>query len=448
MRARRWTSLRSPRILESVASARLITLLNSGDTLNNETLPAAYAERSQRIADAIALRQPDRVPAMFFAHYWATRHCGITNRDAMYDHQRAADAIRQVIPDLAPDAYTSFFLNSGRQMELLDFRQVQWPGHNGLGEDSPFQYLDAEYMRGNEYDDYLTDPSGYFLKTYLPRIAGVYEPFRKLPDFPAQFYFSAVHMARVFADPELIKAFETLAAAGRESMKAFQVQMALTQELAQLGFPLAQGGFSGAPFDVVSDYFRGSKGALLDMMRNKDRLLAMVERVLKIIPRSTIEMIGHSPCKTVFIPLHWGLDGFMSPKQFETYYWPSLRQLTITFIEAGLTPCLFWEGDCTSRLEIIKDIPRGKCIYLFERTDLVRAKKVLGDTVCIRGGVPASLLISGTPAQVSDHCKRLIDEVGRDGGFIIDASVGIPDEARYENVRAMFDTTRDYGVYK
>ena len=48
-----------------------------------------------------------------------------------------------------------------------------------------------------------------------------------------------------------------------------------------------------------------------------------------------------------------------------------------------------WEGDCTSRLETIADIPRGKAIYWFERTDLVRAKEVLGDVVCLRGNVPS-----------------------------------------------------------
>jgi uroporphyrinogen-III decarboxylase len=187
---------------------------------------------------------------------------------------------------------------------------------------------------------------------------------------------------------------------------------------------------------------------MLDMFRRPEQLLAMIERVLKLTPRSAIEIARRSPSKIVFIPLHWGLDGFMSPAQFATFYWPSLRRLVLTFIDAGLTPCVFWEGDCTSRLEVIKDIPRGKCIYFFERTDIFKAKKILGDTVCIRGGVPASLLVSGTPAQVADHCKRLIDEVGRDGGYIVDASVGIPDEARHENVRAMFETTREYGVYR
>jgi uroporphyrinogen-III decarboxylase len=117
------------------------------------------------------------------------------------------------------------------------------------------------------------------------------------------------------------------------------------------------------------------------------------------------------------------------------------------YIDAGLTPMPFWEGDCTDRLEIIADIPAGKCIYQFESTDLIKAKEVLGATVCIRGGVAASLLIAGTPDDVRAQCKRIIDVVGKDGGLIMEASVGIPDEAKAENVAAMYQFTQEYGVY-
>ena len=120
----------------------------------------------------------------------------------------------------------------------------------------------------------------------------------------------------------------------------------------------------------------------------------------------------------------------------------------LALIDAGFTPNPFFEGDCTSRLEIIGDIPRGKAVYWFERTDLAKAKEVLGDRVCIEGGVPSSLLITGTPEDVTAYCKKLIDVVGKGGGFIMNGDTGIPDEAKIENVRAMADFTREYGVYR
>ena len=136
----------------------------------------------------------------------------------------------------------------------------------------------------------------------------------------------------------------------------------------------------------------------------------------------------------------------MSMDQFKKFFWPTLRELMVALIHEGLTPCPLWEGNCTSRLEVIKDIPAGKACYAFEATDLVKAKEILGDTVCIRGNVPLSILATGTPDDVRTCCKKLIDTVGQGGGYIMDASTGL-DDARPENVRAMFDFTREYGVY-
>ena len=106
-----------------------------------------------------------------------------------------------------------------------------------------------------------------------------------------------------------------------------------------------------------------------------------------------------------------------------------------------------FEGEYTSRLEIIKDIPRGKAIYWFEKVDIAKAKEILGDTVCFRGNVPVSLLHAGSPQQVKDYVKTLIDVVGRDGGLMVDCGVWF-DEAKHENVKAMVDFAKEYGIYK
>jgi uroporphyrinogen-III decarboxylase len=183
---------------------------------------------------------------------------------------------------------------------------------------------------------------------------------------------------------------------------------------------------------------------MLDMYRNPEKLLAAIDKVTPSMIEQAISVPKTPGNNRVFIPLHKGLDGFMSPEQFKRFYWPSLKKLMLACIDSGFTPNPLFEGDCTSRLEVIKDIPRGKAVYWFERTDLFKAKEVLGDTVCIEGGVPASLMIGGTPEQVKAHCRKLIEVVGRGGGFILNGDVGIPDEAKVENVRALVETVREY----
>jgi uroporphyrinogen-III decarboxylase len=119
----------------------------------------------------------------------------------------------------------------------------------------------------------------------------------------------------------------------------------------------------------------------------------------------------------------------------------------VGLIENGITPLVFWEGNCDSRMEIIADVPRGKCIYWLERSDIFRAKAILGDVVCLRGGIPGATLIGGSPGEVRDLCRKLIEVVGKGGGFMLDVSVGIPAEARTENVYAMYQAGREYGRY-
>jgi len=81
-----------------------------------------------------------------------------------------------------------------------------------------------------------------------------------------------------------------------------------------------------------------------------------------------------------------------------------------------------------------------------DRTDMARAKEILGDHFCIMGNVPSSLLQVGNPADVEEYCKKLLEVCGKGGGFIL-APGGPMDEAKPDNVRTMVNTVRKYGVY-
>ena len=75
---------------------------------------------------------------------------------------------------------------------------------------------------------------------------------------------------------------------------------------------------------------------------------------------------------------------------------------------------------------------------------MIRAKAILGDIVCLRGNVPASMLTTGSADEVDAFSRRLIETVGKGGGLILDCAIGIPDESKPENVRAMFAAARKY----
>ncbi|HLB27614.1 MAG TPA: uroporphyrinogen decarboxylase family protein, partial [Dehalococcoidales bacterium] len=100
----------------------------------------------------------------------------------------------------------------------------------------------------------------------------------------------------------------------------------------------------------------------------------------------------------------------------------------------------------TSRLEYLLDFPKGSILARLDRTDIFRAKEVLRNHLCIQGNVPSTLLQTGSVQDVKDYCKKLIDVVGKGGGFILSPRSST-DEVKPENLKAMIDFTHEYGVY-
>jgi uroporphyrinogen-III decarboxylase len=213
-----------------------------------------------------------------------------------------------------------------------------------------------------------------------------------------------------------------------------------------MGYPCPFVGVGFPAFDLVSDYFRSLRGSTLDMFRQPDKLLAMIDVML---PASINLIIG--ACKATnttraFIPMHRGAGGFMSDEQFEKFYWPSFTALIYACIENGITPMPLFEGDYTPRLKYLATLPPGKVAAHMDKIDRKKFKEMCGDTMCFWGNVPPSLLATGTPQQVKDDVKELIDLFGDTGALIIDSTVGIPDEARPENVLALREAADEYGV--
>jgi hypothetical protein len=408
---------------------------------------ALFEERERRVNDAVALKEPDRVPVMVLSGFFPAHYGGITCEEAMYDFEKVMQAWTKFLQDFQPDMtdnpFTTRFL--GAVLDALGSRQLRWPG-KGVGVMSSYQFVEGEYMQANEYDELLFDTTGFLLRTYWPRIFSGLKGLEKLPPLNDIFaYYMGLAKFSVFGMPEVQEAIGVLTNAAKKAQAMIEGAMAWAERCRELGFPAQAGSLTQAPFDTISDFLRGTRGAMLDMYRQPDKLIQAAERLLPIMLKLGLTAKERGVPR-VFIPLHKGLDGFMSQEQFKTFYWPTLKRLIEGLIEEGCTPIVFWEGDVASRLELIGDIPRAKAIYGFERTDMFKAKEILGDVVCLKGNVPLSILAMGTPDDVKAYCKRLIDFVGKGGGFIMDGST-VLDDAKPENVKTMFDFTKEYGVY-
>ena len=411
-------------------------------------------ERARRIRDAIELRVPDRVPVVLGTGVFAARYGGLTASALYYDHPAYKKACRKMILDLEPDliGYSEVGLYPGLVWDLLDTRHQRWGG-GGLPSDVGIEFIEGEYMKADEYDLFILDPSDFIMRYYLPRVWGALAPFSRLPAFRDLTGTGFAGMVDLFTLPEYRALASKLHKAGKSREKGKKLAAEFRQEMACLGFPTqVQSGTTpgGAPFDLISDYLRGMRGAMLDMYRCPDKLLAACDKILAWRMAQATPASPNSsglPARSGGA-LHRGSDGFMSIKQFEEFYWPGLKKALLAAIGLGYVAAPFCEGVWDDRLEYWLQLPKGKTLLFFDQVDMARAKEVLGGHACIQGNVPASLLSVGSPQDVEAYCRKLIRTCGKDGGFILSAStINPPDAARPANVKAMIDTARNYGRY-
>ena len=409
---------------------------------------AAFDARWQRVQDCIELRTPDRMPVALFASFWMARYGGISCQRLMYDYEHTKELALRASQEFDADIVSGAMVSSsiyGPTLELLEFKQLQWAGH-GVGEHQPYQYLDREYMSNDEYDDFMADPTGFYLRRYLPRIGGAFAGLADMPVLPGMHYFRLVAGLRGFAKPGVKEALQNLIKVAEESERMAGHNIDFAKKVTELGYPRDAGGNTVSPYDFVADYFRGARGMMTDLFRKKDKLLQLLEKARIWLTRLTIDNARAAGHPIVMIPIHWAPDAFMSDKQFKEFYWPPFRQMMVDMIDAGLVPMPLWEADCTKRLEVIRDIPPGKCIYWFERTDMVKAFEVLGDVVALRGNLSPSLMTTGKPEEVDAAVRHLAENVFHKGGkLILDCAFGLPDETPLENARAMYAAARRYG---
>ncbi len=403
-------------------------------------------ERRGRFNDALRLEVPDRVPLEIAFGYFPAKYCGIRHDASYYDYDAWLSACKKTVLDFGADICSVQPFFPGSILELVDPHILRWPGQCGSLIQS-HQIVDGEYMRETEYAHLIRNPTDFVLTRYMPRMSGAMKGFgsASLLPSPEMGHRTVLSLAEAIVAPEAAASLEVLQKIGRECQAWRPKLDAFSKEIEDLGFPPFFVRTALAPYDVIADNLRGMRGAMMDLYNHPDELLEACDSVLKVM-LDHIGMPVEGGFNDIAIPLHFGSEGFCSLEQFETFYWPTLRSLIVELAERGFTPLVFTEGDYTSRLEYLLEIPKGKAFLHFDTTDMFRAKDVLGGHLCISGNVPISLLATGTPDEVRDHAKQLIDYCGRDGGYVMSPRTPV-DDARPENLKALIDFTIEYGEY-
>ncbi|MCJ7606205.1 MAG: hypothetical protein MUO19_09285, partial [Dehalococcoidales bacterium] len=408
---------------------------------------ALYRARVSRFISAIRMEEGDRVPCVVPVGYLPAYHAGYDLKTVMYDYQKQKQAWLKFMYDFGDmDTFGGpGLVLSARAMEIIDHKLHRWPGH-GLADNVPsYQFVEGEHIKADEYDKLIQDPSDFWLRTFMPRQAKVFEP---LADFMHLNPMIGLPFGTImaFSTPEMKEMFQTIWKAGDEVMNWARITGEVGRTALSLGYAGMGGSMSGAPFDMLTDMLRGTIGIFMDMYRQPEKIHEAMDRLVPIVIEQAVQGADRALGPVVIMPLHKGEKGFMSPKQFETFYWPTFKKVLMGLIEEGLVPMPFAEGNYIPRLETIQDMPRASMAWYFEFMDMARAKATVGQNNCIVGNLPISIVVTGTAADVKEGCRKLIETCAPGGGYILSASASM-DQGRIENLHAMMDAAKEYGVY-
>lgn len=402
------------------------------------------ALRGMRVDQTVALQEPDRVPFIPTWNNFYQLEYNVSFGESMRDPMTLMPAVDHVMDRYEPDLLYLPTTFPSPAMNRAGALYSRYPGefHN-LGDEIPYQYLDKQFLADEDYDKFLKDPTWFMFKL----LARKYQNFGGIDMLnPYAMNNSAIYSLAPLGVPPVQETLKAMMDTGNLVMENLGKMTAMSMHCVERGFIPFGTATCMCPFDEFGDHVRGIMEACMDCIEEPERLEAALEICEQHIP-TFIANAKMQRAKYLFVPLHCGPDDFMSLDNYKRFYWPGLKKVLMAAIEAEMTPIVICEGKYHTRLEVLADVPRGKVVYFFEDTDLVKAKEILGDVACIGGGMPTEYLMMGDKQRVIDHTKRMIDLLAPGGGFIMTNSMAI-DQVKTENLEAWKDTLFDYGRYR
>jgi len=390
-----------------------------------------YQQRLSRYLTAMRNEKPDCIPIRPFVAEFTAKYAGMTCQEVTHDYNLAFKAVRKCASDFDWDSVVSnmVYVWTGL-VQAIGLKYYGIPGID-VPPDNGFQYLepkeDKSFMKESEYDELIDDPTAFLYNVWLPRVSDNISPMHSPTSYRNNLALVKGGMAML------------------DYFNSFVSQNNLLRT--ECGTIPAISGILKAPFDIIGDKLRGYLGLTMDMITQPKKVLKACEALmphLYFMAHSTSDQKKQLP---IGFWMHRGCIPFISEGEFESHYWPTLKPIIEELWKNGHQTLFYAEGNWDHHLKHFNELPEKSIIYHIDKGDIFETNQILGNKFCLSGGIPNTLLSLGTPDEIRHCCKKVIDHVAHDGGYIMDASSIIQNDATVENMRILTDFTREYGVY-
>ena len=369
----------------------------------------------ERIVATINLEPVDRVVCAPLIDQYAGQFAGMTNKEFMWDWDKsmqAIDKLAKTYPVWDSNAYMQYS-RTASVVQRAGVARIKLPGKEL--EDENAQYQIHEYEAVTREDYAILKEKGFmeFRLTFLERAHGVDRA--------------------------------TVLAGMQDMVKLRDEEMAATLKRGQSATWAAIMGV--LPFDFLS-MTRSMDKFYKDMFQIGDQVEELLWIINDAVLAGSEKVVEATGINRVFVGGVRGAGQFISKKHFERFVWPYLKTMVEKMAQKNIVPILHFDADWTKNLEYFLDLPKKKFVLeLDSATDIFKAKEILAGHCAIKGDVSPSLFTVASVSEIDEYCKKLITEVGKDGGLLYSCGCSMPMNARHENVKAFFDAVEKYGRY-
>ncbi|AOT71001.1 uroporphyrinogen decarboxylase family protein [Geosporobacter ferrireducens] len=383
---------------------------------------ALQQERISIFYDVYDNKIPKRVPVNLSIPFEALAEFGGINIvEAQWNPMIAEGALdklcQTIYTDVCPGGSSLRYPSYYQALESQSFVM----GSNGF-----FQHPEVVGMLPEEYDYLIEKPYDCLLEKVIPR------------QYKALNLEDPVNMAISFA--------KSILGYNNDMMLGGTLMGKMIEKYGYYpGGPIASGGFTEAPFDFLADQLRSFKGVSMDVRRMPEKVAAACEALYPIVLKKGMPKVV-SNYSQVFLPLH--MPTFMREKDFEKLWWPSFKKLLEEYASMGIHCRIFCEDNWDRYLDYLYDLPTDTVLQ-FEYGTPKLIKEKLGKKHIITGLFPLTYLKTHTKEECVNLAKEYIDILAPGGKYIfmLDKNPLSINDVNMENLIAVAETVRDYGVY-
>lgn len=397
--------------------------------MNNADL---HQQRLARYVTAMRNEKPDRIPLRPFVAEFTGKYAGYTCQEVAHDYTKAFDAAVKTAKDFGWDAvvpnmvYVWTGLAQAIGLRYYGIPGIHIPHTTGFNYHEPPE--DGAFMREDEYDELIKDPTAFLYNVWLPRASTEVSKLGEPSTYRNNLSFVKGGMAML------------------QYFYAFGPQIQRLKD--EAGTVSAIAGIFKAPFDIIADKLRGYIGLTMDMATQPDKVLAACEALMPHLCH--VGLTTADPAKQVPIGfwMHRGCVPFVSPQTFESHYWATLKPIVEEFWKHGHQTLFYAEGKWGRHWETFRQLPDRSIVYHCDQDDIFACHAALHDKFALSGGIPNVLLSYGKQDEVREFVRRIIREVAAGGGYIMDSGAIMQDDTNVENMRAMTEVCLSEGVYE